>query len=127
MDTDNQNVLLQCALFQSIKNLLDAQAALGLFRRMRRRRNGRQPRSCWARPWLSVERRLQFGHYDRLIAELRMEDQQSFFNFLRMPAEMFDELLNRVRPRTHKADTRFSKAQEPGLKLAITLRHLTSG
>ncbi|KAH3838771.1 hypothetical protein DPMN_112186 [Dreissena polymorpha] len=28
-----------------------------------------------------------------------MEDQQSFFNFLRMPPEMFDELLNRVSPK----------------------------
>jgi hypothetical protein len=33
-----------------------------------------------------------------------MEDQQSFFNFLRMPPEMFDELLNRVRPRIIRAD-----------------------
>ena len=33
-----------------------------------------------------------------------MEDQQSFFNFLRMPPEMFDELLNRVRPRIRRAD-----------------------
>jgi len=30
------------------------------------------------------------------MTELRREDQQSFFNFLRMPAEMFDELINRV-------------------------------
>jgi len=38
------------------------------------------------------------------MAELRMEDQQSFFNFLRMPPQMFDELLNRVGPRCHKMD-----------------------
>jgi hypothetical protein len=33
-----------------------------------------------------------------------MEDQQSFFNFLRMPPEMFDELLNRVGPRIRRVD-----------------------
>ena len=33
-----------------------------------------------------------------------MEDQQSFFNFLRMPPEMFDELLNRVEPRIRRVD-----------------------
>ena len=33
-----------------------------------------------------------------------MEDQRSFFNFLRMPPEMFDELLNRVGPRIRRVD-----------------------
>ena len=33
-----------------------------------------------------------------------MEDQQSFFNFLRMPPEMFDELLNRLGLRIRRAD-----------------------
>ena len=33
-----------------------------------------------------------------------MEDQQSFFKFLRMPPEMFDELLNRVGPRIRRVD-----------------------
>jgi hypothetical protein len=36
--------------------------------------------------------------------ELRMEDQQSFFNFLRMPPEMFDELSNRVGFRNRRVD-----------------------
>ena len=36
-------------------------------------------------PWLSAERRLQYGHYDRLLAELRIE---AFFNFMRIPPEM---------------------------------------
>ena len=76
---------------------------------------------------LSAERTLQFGHYDRLLAELRMEDQQSFFNFLRMPAEIFDELLNRVGPRIRKMDTNCIKALELGMKLSITIRHLASG
>ena len=33
-----------------------------------------------------------------------MEDQQSFFNSLRMPPEMFDELLNRVGSRIRRVD-----------------------
>ena len=79
------------------------------------------------RLWLSAERRLQFGLYDKLLAELRMEDQQSFFNFLRMPPEMFGEQFNRVGPRIRKMDTHYRKALEPGMKLAITIRHLASG
>ena len=61
------------------------------------------------------------------MAELRMEDVHSFFNFLRMQPEMFDELLNRVAQRIQKNDTLCRKSLEPGLKLAITLRHLAAG
>jgi len=62
------------------------------------------------------------------MAELRMEDQHSFFNFLMMPPQMFDELLKRVGPRCHKMDTHYRKALEPGLKLAITIlqQHLVT-
>ncbi|VDI06291.1 Hypothetical predicted protein [Mytilus galloprovincialis] len=44
-----------------------------------------------------------------------------------MPPVMFDELLNRVGPRIKKTDTLFRRALSPGLKLAITLRHLATG
>jgi len=53
-----------------------------------------------------------------------MEDQASFFNFLRMPPEMFDELLARIAPRIQKQDTRYRKALEPGLKLAVTIKQM---
>ena len=39
------------------------------------RRRGRQPRRCLVRPWLHSERRLQFGHFYRLMEELRLEDK----------------------------------------------------
>ena len=77
--------------------------------------------------WLASERRLLYGHYSRLTRELRVEDQASFFNFLRMPPEMFDELLTRIGPRIHKQDILYRKALAPGLKLAVTIRHLASG
>ena len=61
------------------------------------------------------------------MTEFRREDQQSFFNFLRMPAEMFNELINRVGPRIQRMDTHSRKALQLGLKLAVTLRHLAAG
>ena len=118
----NQELILQLAFLQGQNALLGAQAALIIFRR----RRNRKIRSCRVRPWLSAERRLQFGHYDRLLAELRIENQQSFFNFLRMPPEMFDELLNRVWPRIRKMDTQYRKALEPGMKLLDTWHLVTS-
>ncbi|VDI62072.1 Hypothetical predicted protein [Mytilus galloprovincialis] len=90
------------------------------------RRRRRRQRRWWTRPWLSPERRCSFGLYDQLMTELRWEDRQSFVHFLRMPTEMFDEILQ-VGPRIAKQNTFYRNPLEPGLKLAITLRHLASG
>ena len=39
-------------------------------------------RRVWVRQWLDVDRMLQYGHYHRLMYELRYEDPVSYFNFL---------------------------------------------
>ena len=96
--------------------------ALELIRRRKKKSKGKR---LWVRPWIG--RRLQLGIYDRLMTELRNEDPRSFQNFMRMPPSMFDELLERLTPRLTKQNTKFRLSLEPGLKLAITLRHLASG
>ena len=73
------------------------------------------------------ETRLMYGHYHRLMRELRMEDTSSFCNFMRMEPQMFDELVDRLSPRITLQDTNWRKALEPGLKVAVTLRYLASG
>lgn len=113
----------QAALIQARLNLNVANINLIAVERRRRRRQ----RRWWTRPWLSPERRRSFGLYDQLMTELRREDRQSFVHFLRMPTEMFDEILQRVGPRIAKQNTFYRNPLEPGLKLAITLRHLASG
>jgi hypothetical protein len=65
--------------------------------------------------------------YDQLMVELRNEDPETFTNFLRLPPDMFDELLDRVGPRITKMHTRYRAPLEPGLKISLTLRHLASG
>ena len=52
--------------------------------------------------------------YDQLMVELRNEDHASFTNFLRMPPEMFDELLARVIPRITKQYTFYRDWNEAG-------------
>ena len=42
------------------------------------------------------ERRRLCGHYTRLMEELRVEDPQSFFDYLKKEPAMFDELVQRV-------------------------------
>nr|XP_054761139.1 uncharacterized protein LOC129267454 [Lytechinus pictus] len=90
-----------------------------------RGRKEKSQRRYWVRPWIG--RRRQFGLYDQLLVELRNEDQAAFKNFMRMPPEMFDELLTRVGPSITKQNTTYRDALNPGLKLALTLRHLASG
>ena len=57
----------------------------------RQRRRRPRPRRYWVKPWLS--RRLDYGHYDRLMRELEAEDVGSFRNFVRMDPAMFREVL----------------------------------
>ena len=51
-------------------------------------------------------------------------DTASFENFLRMPTGTFDELLEHVGPRISKQRTVYREPTDPGLKLALPLRHL---
>jgi len=83
-------------------------------------------KEMWRRPgtrsWLAEERRRLYGHYARLMEELRVEDPQSFFDYFRMEPAIFDELVQRVGPRIEKQVTNTRKALPIGLKLAITVR-----
>ena len=73
------------------------------------------------RPWLDADRRLQYGHFYRLMEESRLEDGDSFRNFLRMEPAMFDELLHRIRPRIFKQNTWYQQAIDPGLRMITVL------
>ena len=91
--------------------------------RVRRRRRPR----WWVRPWSTQQRRLSFGHWDNLLRELRAEDAESYFNYLRMTPELFEEILHRIEPAISRQNTRWRESIPAGLKLAVTLRHLASG
>ena len=62
---------------QQVQN--DANAVHLIQRRMRRRAPRR--RRIWARQWLDVDRRLQYGHHHRLMYELRYEDHSASFMY----------------------------------------------
>ncbi len=118
----------RAAILRAQVNLQQAEVDMYVYleqKRLRRRRGGGRPR--WSRLWLGPVRREQFGLYDQLMVELRREDPVAFKNFLRMDPEMFDEMLARLTPRLTKQLTWMRKPLDPGLKLAITLRHLASG
>ena len=128
-------VLRRNAVIQQLRDeeeLLLVAAALLLQqnhqRREERRRIGRvrrAPRSVWVKPWLV--RRPLFGLYENLLQELNREDHRAYKNFIRVPPELFMDILHRVGPRIRKNHTNFRPPLEPGLKIAITLRYLASG
>ncbi|XP_060561053.1 uncharacterized protein LOC132720846 [Ruditapes philippinarum] len=114
----------QAAVIQARIDLLDANVDIVAYENRRRRRRLQR----WlSKAWLGPERHRMFGLYDQLMMELRREDQRSFTNFMRMPPEMFDEILERVGPRITKQYTTYRTPLDPGMKLAVTLRHLASG
>lgn len=59
--------------------------------------------------------------------ELEHEDTQSFQNFLRFDPEQFQSILARVGPALTKRKTNYREPLEPGMKLALVLRHFASG
>ena len=62
----------------------------------KRRRRKQQIRSVWIRNW--VTRRPEQGLYERLMVERRSKDPRSFQNFMKMPPDKIDELVQRLTP-----------------------------
>ena len=60
-------------------------------------------RYIWVRQWIC--RRPELGLYDRLLVELRREDPKAFKNFMRMPPDMFDEIVAKLTPALTKTRT----------------------
>jgi hypothetical protein len=72
------------------------------------------------------ERRLQFGAYNLMMAELRKSDSQMYAGFTRFTAEDFDKLLSTVKDDI-TGSTRFRTPIAADVKLAVTLRYLATG
>ena len=90
------------------------------------RRQRRRMRRYWVRPWL--ESRPLLGQYERLMAELRVEDVSAFRKFVRMDAEMnVSGLLLRLGPRLNKNDTWYRKALNPSLTSATWQQEIAKG
>ena len=91
----------------------------------RRCRSILKKRNVWVRSW--VKNHQKFDVYHQLVRELRLADEASYTNFLRMDISTFDELLGLVSPLIRYKDTNMWCAIPPGERLAVTLRFLATG
>ncbi|KAF2891900.1 hypothetical protein ILUMI_14273 [Ignelater luminosus] len=77
-------------------------------------------RGGWVREW--VLRRENYGTYNNLLNELRIEDAQQFKNFIGMLAVDLEELLSKVSTRIKKQDTHLRASISPGERMVTSKR-----
>lgn len=85
----------------------------------------RRKRRWWVKPWIA--QREQFGASTTLLNEWVRTCPEDLSNHLRMSAEDFSYLLEKVSPKIAKQDTRYRKAIPARAKLEMTLRYLSTG
>ena len=85
----------------------------------------RKPQNPWVMPWLL--QREERGCYRTLLDELITTDIPGYRNFTRMEPAFFALIEERINPHLRKSETNFRKSLPVGLKLAVTLRHLSTG
>ncbi|XP_060566390.1 uncharacterized protein LOC132725307 [Ruditapes philippinarum] len=81
-------------------------------------------RRYWVKPW--IYRREQLGQYDTLMRELREEDPEAIINYMRLPMELYDEVLARITPSITKQDNKIPGGGKPLIQ-DCTMQHLASG
>lgn len=81
-------------------------------------------RSVWQKKWL--HERYKYSHL-QLLKELKESDPEDYKNYLRMDENVFNELLDLVRPHLTKRDTQMRQSIPPEERLIATLRFLATG
>ena len=87
-------------------------------------RRRRKPQNPWAMPWI-LQREAR-GCYRILLDELITTDIQGYRNFTRMESAFFYLIEEGITHRLRTSTTNIRKPLEVRLKLALTLRHLST-
>lgn len=86
----------------------------------------RKYRSQWVRYIFTAERRFLQGASDNLIEELKMFDREKYINYLRVAPEIFEELLDVLKPSIDKKKV-IRQPISSKTRLQIFLRYLATG
>lgn len=88
-------------------------------RRMRQEEERSSRRQFWVHPMVS--NRFSTGYFGNIYSQLRSYPTK-FFNFTRMSVPLFDDLLERLRPRLTRMDTVMRSSVSPEERMLVTLR-----
>ena len=74
-----------------------------------------------------LKMRNQRSSFKTKFEELKIDDSKSFLNYLRMSPNLFDFLLQKVKPFIKKENTIMCESIDSGARLELTLRWLACG
>jgi len=95
--------------------------ALLYIRNQRKKKNVQKKRRYWVHPILC--RKQQQGDWHNLICEMILQDDETYFNYMRMTPNMFEYLLSKVGPSITKMETNMRKPIPAAARLAMTIRY----
>ena len=79
------------------------------------------------RPWPTRAELEEEGQYSRPMPMHHLDDPMAYSNLIQMPPELCQELEQRITAEFQRDRTLMRDLVSPGVKLAVTLRHLTTG
>ena len=79
------------------------------------------------RPWLTRAEFEEEGQYSRPMPSLHLDYPMAYRHFIQMPSELYQELEQRITAEFQNDRTLMRDPVSPGVKLAVTLRHLATG
>ena len=98
---------------------------IALLFKKKKKRKSRQKRNVWVKSWF--KRRQSLGVYETLLAELQLEDECNYKSYLRMTSENFEKIFQLIKVYIRKENTKMREPIPPRLKLAATIRFLSTG
>lgn len=82
----------------------------------------KKQRRFWIHPILRLKQ--QQGDWDNLVNEMRLQDHELFFNYMRMTPRMFQNILSRCEPLIKKIETNWRVPIPAAARLSMTLRYI---
>ncbi|XP_011858435.1 PREDICTED: uncharacterized protein LOC105555991, partial [Vollenhovia emeryi] len=98
--------------------------SLSYIRRKKNKRNTSK-RRFWVHPILQLKQ--QQGDWHNLVREMQLQNDETYFNYMRIPPTMFNYILSRIEPLITKQETNFRVPILAAARLSMTLRYLASG